>query len=123
MLQSDYYFLISLFYLCVVGNIALTHCFILSICCNINDTDNRAVGLSLSDIVLDREPANKPPKGSGARNFRPMYTVAKWPLGTEVGFIPGHIELDGGPSSPSLRRGAGLEGHRPQFPPISVQAE
>jgi len=36
------------------------------------------VGLSLSDIVLDRDPAPLPQKLAEPPNFRPISIVAKW---------------------------------------------
>jgi len=37
----------------------------------------REVGFSLSDIVLDGDPALPSPKGADPPNFRPMSVVAK----------------------------------------------
>ena len=42
-----------------------------------------------------------------------MYVV-KWPLGTEVGFIPGHIVLDGDPAPPPSKGAQAQKGTGPQ---------
>ena len=36
------------------------------------------VGLGSGHIVLDRDPAPPPPKGSGGPNFQPISVVAQW---------------------------------------------
>jgi len=65
--------------------------------------DGMEVGVSpLPRRRLDGDPA-PPQKGSGAplTNFRPMSIVAGWInilLGTEVGFDPGDLVLDGDPA-------------------------
>jgi len=60
------------------------------------------VGLRSGHIVLDGDLASQ--RGTTAPNFRPMVycgQTAGWikmPLGTEVGFCPGHIVLGGDPA-------------------------
>jgi len=61
----------------------------------------REVGFSLSDIVLDGDPAPPPPKWGGASEFsdhiccRQTAGWIKMPLGMEVDLSRGHILLDG----------------------------
>ena len=80
-----------------------------------------AIGLSLGNIELDKDPA-PPQKGGGAPNFRPMSIAAKGCMdqgatGTEVGLGLLDTVLDGNPAPPPLK------GHSPNFRPMSVVAK
>jgi len=67
------------------------------------------VGLTPSDLVLDRDPALCSPKGGGAPHFSAhVYCghTAGWikmALGMEVGLGPFHTVLDGDPAYPPKR--------------------
>jgi len=79
------------------------------------------VGVGLSDIVLDEDPA--PPIKSHSPHFSAhVYCgqTAGWikmPIGTEVGLGPGHIVLDEDPAPPPQKRDS------PNFRPMSNVAK
>jgi len=83
------------------------------------------VGLNPGHIVLDGNPAPRPPKGHSPR---PQFSdhiccgqLAGWikmPLGRNVGLDPGDIVLDGDPAPPSQKWG-----RAPKFLLMSVVAK
>ena len=92
--------------------------FLVHVCCGqtagwINMPLGTEIGLGPGHIVLDREPAAPPKRGTAASTPPPFSAHVcrgqtagsiKMPLGMEIGLNPGHIVLDGDPATPQRDR-------------------